>query len=409
MQTRALTALELSLAPTELSAPHARRFVEGAAIEAADIRIVRGIDAVLSLAARWLELEGEAGGHTFFQSYGWCRHVILHLSREGAIDPLAVTAWQEGRLVAIWPLRVVRSSGASVVSSLGWPYDQSSGILLLRDRGSLRLIQRMGQALRASGIADGMLLHKARRKDPICALVDMGAGVVDEGAVAPQVRIDTGAPFTSFLQGVSAKTRKNIRNYENRLARLGAVEHRVLTGAAAAEAIVASYDARRDWLDAKGMSSSAFRDPHFAGIVHGLARGKRVGLDLIVFALSLDGRMIALQWGFLHRRRYYAYLSARDPAFEAFSVGRIHLQHVLKECHARGIGDIDLMVPAAPYKTTWSSSADALVDLAWPWTLRGHLAIGLFARRVRPLLKAAVQALPASARRLLLTPLNARR
>jgi CelD/BcsL family acetyltransferase involved in cellulose biosynthesis len=254
-----------------------------------------------------------------------------------------------------------------------------------------------------------MVMHKARKGSPICALTEIGAKVVDEGELAPQVTIDTKAPFTAFLQGISSKTRKNIRNYENRLARLGTVEHRVLTGAEAAEAIVASYDARRDWLDAKGMSSSAFRDQYFAHIVRGLARGERVGLDLIVFALSLDRRVIALQWGFIHANRYYAYLSSRDPAFEAYSVGRIHLQHVLKECHARNIGDIDLMVPAVPYKTTWSDAADVMVDLVWPWTLRGHLVIDLFARRLRPLLKTVARQMPESVRRIVYARLNAKR
>ena len=151
------------------------------------------------------------------------------------------------------------------------------------------------------------------------------------------------------------------------------------------------------------------RDQHFGDIVHGLTRGARGGLDLIVCALSLDDKMIAIQWGFVHAGRYYAYLSSRDPAFEAYSVGRIHLQHVLQACHERGIGAIDLMVPAVPYKTTWSDAADSMVDLVWPWTLRGYLTIDLYARHLRPLLKAAAQGMPKGLRQAVYARLNARR
>ncbi|MGE0764959.1 MAG: GNAT family N-acetyltransferase [Hyphomicrobiaceae bacterium] len=364
---------------------------------------------MLALKAPWLQLEAGATGHTFFQSYGWCRHIMLELNSEDAIDPLAVTAWDADQLVAIWPLRIARSAGARVVSSLGWPYDQSSGILALGDRDCDRLVKPMAQVLRAADIADGMVMHKARKGSPICALTEVGAKIVDDGSSAPQVTIDTRLPFSAFLQGISSKTRKNIRNYENRLSRLGTVEHRVLTGAEAQDAITSSFDARRDWLDAKAMSSSAFRDVHFAKIVQGLARRDRVNLDVIVFALTLDRRFIAVQWGFIHGGRYYAYLSARDPAYEAYSVGRIHLQHVLKECHARNIGHVDLMVPAVPYKTTWSDRTDVMVDLVWPWTLRGNLVIDFFGRRIRPLLKTVAGQMPDSVRRTVYARLNSKR
>jgi CelD/BcsL family acetyltransferase involved in cellulose biosynthesis len=223
------------------------------------------------------------------------------------------------------------------------------------------------------------------------------------------VRLDPARPFAEFLSGVSAKTRKNLRNYQNRLARLGRLEHRVLTGLEAGPAIIEAFEGRRAWLSTHGMTSEAFRDPHFEEVMRSMARTCPSELGLLAFVLTLDGRAIAVQWGFLRSGRYYAFMSSRDPAYEDYSAGRLHLQHVLEACHRLGVTEVDLMVPAIPYKMTWTDTADPLVDLVMTWTLRGRLVVDLYQGGVRPMLKRLAARLPAAVRRPLFELVNARR
>jgi len=368
---------------------------------ALEVRLLWEASEILALTEPWLALDQNAPLPSFFQSHAWCRYVLDHIAqfnKSSEVRPVIATAWADERLIAIWPLAIRRDKGIRVLTSLGSPFDQYSEILMASHIDVAAVIAALVQALRATKIADGLILRKVRLTASAYGMVALGAHIVDEGSRAPQVTLDVDAPFGDFLKTISSKTRKNLRNYTNRLNRIGRVEHRVLRGADIAPAIALTYDGRRAWLETKGLSSTAFRDDNFEKFVTGLTGPEAIELGLIVFALMLDERMIALQWGFIHQGRYYAYLSTRDPEFEAYSTGRIHLQHVLEACHERGIGMADLMVPAVPYKMNWTDVADPVIDLVWPWTTRGYLQLKVYEQGLRPLLKRVVLNLPLGVR-----------
>ncbi|MEO1205816.1 MAG: GNAT family N-acetyltransferase [Pseudomonadota bacterium] len=347
----------------------------------------------------WRELEAAAHAPTIFTSFAWTRHVIKH--REDGLETAAIiAAIHDGqRLMALWPLALQRLGHLNVVTSLGAPFDQYAGTLIHGDADVERLMAEMVRAVRQRVRADGMVLRKAKTTGVLFRGMARDAQVIDAGAQAPQISFSTDAPFTDFMGTVNAKTRKNLRNYTNRLARLGALENKVVQGHHVADLIAESFATRRTWLNDKGLSSEAFRDSGFKAFVDGLAAAEHNDLGLIGFAMQLDGQPIALQWGFVYRGCYYAYLSSRDPAFESFSVGRIHLQHILEACHARGIGKLDLMVPAVPYKMSWTKHADDVVDLVVPWTLKGQLVLRGYEQHARPRLKAIAGRLPSPVRK----------
>ena len=310
-------------------------------------------------------------------------------------------------LVALWPLAIRNETGARVLTPLGAPYDQYAEILIDRHADVDAVLAGVIGAFRKEKLADGMVLRKLRRSGDALRLARLGGRIIDEHISAPQVILDPAAPFDDFLKTVKSKTRKNLRNYTNRLSKLGTLEHVVLTGGQVAPAIDQSYNTRKAWTQTKGMSSSAFRDAGFERIVQGLSGPGAANLGLIIFALKLDDRAIALQWGFIHEKTYYAYLSSLDPEFEAYSAGRIHLKYVIEACHARGLTKLDLMAPAVPYKMSWTQTADPLVDLVWPWTPRGLITFNIYGAVLRPGLKRLVQALPLGLRQKLFQAVNA--
>lgn len=382
--------------------------------KALDVRLAIGRDAALALAGPWRALEASARQPSFFQSSAWCCHLLRTLGDTDGnqgLKPVVATAWLGGALVAVWPLAVRHQGGARILSALGQPYDQGAEILIGRrcDLDPDVVLDALVGAVRAADLGDGLILRQVRPSGDVFGLTRHGARVVDDGALAPQVEIDVAAPWAAFLETIAAKTRKNLRNYTNRLGRLGELRHRVLTGADVAPAIAESFDRRRAWLDVKGLSSSAFRDTHFESVVHGLGGADAADLGLIVFALMLDERPIAIQWGFVDGNRYYAYLSSLDPEFEDYSAGRIHLQYVLQACHARGISTVDLMVPALPYKMTWTDKTVSVVDLVLPWTARGYLVLEVYQRHLRPHLKRLAQRLPLDLRQRVFALVNAGR
>jgi CelD/BcsL family acetyltransferase involved in cellulose biosynthesis len=374
------------------------------------VRLVDTEAGLAGLSSDWVGLQDRAGSPGFFQSQAWCAHVLdaVGTSSGAILKPVVVTGWLGERMVALWPLALRRAGGVRLLTGMGAPYDQYAEVLV--DRGFDRdaAVSALIAALASARLADGVLLRKVRMTGAAHRLTSLGARSVDVGERAPQVHLDPQRPFEEFLAGISAKTRKNLRNYQNRLARFGRLEHRVLEGADVGATIVAAFEGRRAWLSTHGLSSEAFRDPHFETVMRALAGSRRHGLGLVGFVLMLDERPIAVQWGFIQSRRYYAFMSSRDPAFEDYSAGRLHLRHVLEACHRLGVTQVDLMVPAVPYKMTWTDTADPLVDIVMAWSVRGRLSLDLYQGRLRPLLKRFGARLPAAVRRPLSELVNAR-
>ena len=110
--------------------------------------------------------------------------------------------------------------------------------------------------------------------------------------------------------------------------------------------------------------------------------------------LMLDDQPISIHYGFLHNRRYYAFMAARNPQFDASSPGKVHLEHVLAACHALGVETVDLLAPEMPYKMVWATGAVETTDYGTTWTWRGWLAIDVWRRHARPLSRSAFLALP---------------
>lgn len=370
------------------------------------IEVLSNRSEIEDIAADWIDLEKRSAAPAFFQSFGWCRHIIRELGatsanggRAGPFEFVVATARANGRLIAVWPLAVCRLLGGRFLTSLGAPFDQYGEIVIDRDADIEAIASEFVARLRAEPGIDGLMVRKVRAGGPMEHLAALGATMVDEANAAPWLTFAPGQSFEDFHQRINAKTRKNLRNLNNRLAKLGHVEHRILAGDEIAPGLRLSFERRQDWLTAHGLSSTAFRDERFRAVVEGLARPDAKALGLTVFALYLDDKIIALQWGFIHQGRYYAFLSAKDPVYDAFSVGRIHLEHVLRACHGLGVSAVDLLVPAVPYKMTWADEAAGVRDAYWGWTLKGRVILDVIMVRIRPALKRALARLPDGLRR----------
>jgi CelD/BcsL family acetyltransferase involved in cellulose biosynthesis len=321
-----------------------------------------------------------------------------HLRSGRRFDPVILTLRERGRLVGLLPLKRVRSGLARILTGFGEPYQQYTDVLLSRDASKSAARRLVDAACRIAG-SDGLHFLKIRDDSPLAAaLAERGAMRANEDA-APFVDLSDFADFNAYHQTVNAKTRKNMRNARNRLARGGALAHRVLTEPAEIDALVVRAHAGRErWLDQLGLTSRAFRDPTFGDFARRLA-APGSGLKVVAMSLTLDDRPVADQWGFVFNDRYYAYVATWAPEFEAASPGKLHLEEVIRACHERGIRVADFLMPAVRYKFTWTDRAMPVADYTLPLSLGARLCTSLWSARLRPALKHLALSLPAGLRR----------
>jgi CelD/BcsL family acetyltransferase involved in cellulose biosynthesis len=115
-------------------------------------------------------------------------------------------------------------------------------------------------------------------------------------------------------------------------------------------------------------------------------------------SLTIDGAPAADQWGFVFNDRYYAYVATWQPEFEEASPGKLHLEEVIRACHEQGLKVVDLLMPAARYKFTWTDQAVTVADYALPLAVTAQLQFSLWSGKLRPWLKRTALRVPAGLR-----------
>jgi CelD/BcsL family acetyltransferase involved in cellulose biosynthesis len=369
-----------------------------AAVEQPRIGVLRDRAAFDALEDEWRALEAETERPCIFQSYAWSRAVWDHHARHGQdFEPVILTIRERGGLVGLLPLKVQRNGLARFLTGLGEPYQQYTDLLVSPGASRSAARRLLDAACRFRG-AEGLSLLKIRDDSPLAQLLLERGAIRSNEDAAPFVDL---APFTDFKAyhaTVNAKTRKNMRNARNRLARGGTLMHRVLADPGEIDALVARAHAGRErWLEELGLTSRAFRDDTFGAFVRALAMPES-GVATMAMSLTLEGKPIADQWGLVFNNRYYAYVATWDPAFEEASPGKLHLEEVIRACHARGIAVADFLMPAVPYKFTWTDSAVPVADYTLPLSPRARLHAWLWAGHVRPALKRIALRLPVGIR-----------
>lgn len=357
----------------------------------------------------WLLLEQRQHRAVFFQSFAWCTHVWrsrLALALPGTPAPHVLVVRRGGRFVAIWPLAISSGAAGRYAQDLTEPFGQYADILIDPAEDCAAVCRAALRAI-AGWHVDGLLLRKVRDDSPLRLWLQAHGTLAGGVEAAPEVAIAAAGGYDAYRSSLNAKTRKNLRNMRNRLSREGAIVHTLHDrGEDAASIVARCFEGRTGWLESSGLSSTAFADPAFEGVIRSLTGGSAGAPLVVALRLALTDAAgsgaqteLSLHWGFEHGGRYYAYMASRNAAFDAFSPGRLHLESVIEALAVRGIETIDLLMPAIPYKTSVATGTVAVATYGVSFSMRGKLAIDGWHGYVRPALKKAMLALPPAARR----------
>lgn len=373
------------------------------------IELVTDLAQLEALAGPWETLNARFADHDapFFQSFAWSMHVArIRSARSPDSYRVCVAKVLRGaRLVGLWPLSLQRQARAWLARSLDDPFGQFAGAVFHDRDDIVPGVVAVVEVLRRARLADGMQIEGVVAGTPLHEGLATAGFTATDNTDAVVVDLRPFASFEDYTRTVNAKTRKNLRNLLNRLERSGPVTAVVVTEAAPIrEMIERSFADRVQWLNVRGKSSAAFRDGDFHALVKALPEAP--GITLRAFALLHGGNVIARQWGFVYGGRYYAYISSRDPAFDAFSAGRIHLGRVIQSCYEKGLNVLELMPPKVDYKLTWTDKTKRVDQLTVSFTARGRLLLDVWLTRLDPALRKLSHRLPHGVRRRLAALVN---
>ncbi len=288
------------------------------------MEIIDSIEQLERLRGEWSELWDSDPRATVFQSPDWLLPWTRHLWGGGKLR--VVTLRCGSRLVGVAPLFVW---GTGRVSWLGSGISDYLGITAVPEFAD--------QVARATlcGLAE------MREEWERCDLEELREDSPLLRAAAPDgiiARIEecSVCPARCLSEPLPARLLKNLRYSERRLGQFGFV---------------------------RGDLSDLFRLHEMRWGGEGVLRCPRVqafhaaaaGRFARLYALRVDGKVIAAQYDLMAKDRACYYLSGYDPAYSEFSPGSLLLRHSMEEAAREGARVFDFLRQPEPYKYAWGA------------------------------------------------------
>lgn len=353
----------------------------------ADVSVAQGADALEVVADDWHAIEQLGGAATPFQSYAVAKACLPAHLRAGDVPRIAVVR-EQGRAVAVFPSVIGSFARRPTIRFLGDPLIQYGDVLAAPDATPAH-IEAAWRAICDPAVASAVYFRKVRADGRIAALLQATTFTVAQDE----------APFVDLNQRPRQTDSKQFRRFRRKLEQSGKVEFEQVQGAAARTTVLEALDLKREWLAARGFGSSVVGNSHWENAMAELAEGIDGAGPLRAARLTVDGRTAAIELGLLNGSQWCSYLGATAPEFAKGGAGHVLTEHIMAHSLRDELRVYDLLAPSADYKRAIQHGAVPVRDHALALTFDGRFVV--LAARLGPSLKAAVGAMPAGVRRLI--------
>lgn len=346
---------------------------------AGDAEIFSGAEALDAVEAGWRAIEREGALATPFQSFA-VASAALPAHIEHGHEPHVIVVREHGEVRAILPLVTTTMAGSKVLRFMGDPLVQYGDAILSRTGTEGHLAQAL-LALGSLG-ADAALFRKVRADAKLAPLLSRRAHVSSvEEAPYVDLRRETGLP---------PRDMRELRRYRRRLAEQGEVKLVITRGDCALDCVQTALEMKRNWLAAKGYSSSVIGDAAWERVLVSLVAGHA---ELLACArLEVGDRLAAIEVSITHGKRWHAFLGATNPEFAKAGPGQVQMADTIDHAREHGFLAYDLLAPADPFKRVIATGAISVCDYALPLSLQGQFAARAF--RFAPQAKSLLGKLP---------------
>jgi CelD/BcsL family acetyltransferase involved in cellulose biosynthesis len=351
--------------------------------------------------AAWQALEATATAPALFQSFDWSLSIVRSTTRPDhpAPQPRIVGVFTGDRLVAVMPLSVARFGPLRIVRWLGEPLAQYGDALIAP--GHNAALGAVWREIRTWRGVDSVALRRVRADATIApALAATRGGLAMKNVSAWSVSLTGHASIEAVGRAVDAKAWRDRQRLRRRLMELGDVTFDILpAGQAAQDAVRVACGWKRDWLAALGRHSLTFATPVWVDAMAALAAMDGSVKPLVV-VVRLDGAPICVEYGFLYKQRFHAFLGAAQAGHERASPTKAAMEETIGWCLENKVAVYDLLAGDDPYKVDWAPDRVAVMDWIVPLRWRGHLYAGVILKVVRPMVRDLYTAMPVGLKRL---------
>jgi CelD/BcsL family acetyltransferase involved in cellulose biosynthesis len=341
-------------------------------------QVLDDLEAVRALKAEWTELAGRASAYSAGFGFDYATLAWDALARQPGDRLAVVTVRDAGRLAGLWPLFVREEPRKSVARHLGNGSDEEYAAPLIAagpDEAAIAA-RLLAQARR---LADLLIVRNLPVLGVMALAVTAAGGLQhrwdDTGSV---ISLAGAESFEAWVAPKSKPFRYDLRNDRRKLASLGVLESRVMTGPADGPRFADwLFATKRAWAAERGLTESWLygdqgRD-HLAALLAGSP-------DAFGQAILLDDQIIAGGSVVVSRGRLEFFVTAFDPAHASCRPGNLLNEDLARRAIAMGL-DLDFRMMPAGYKDRWADRKEPIASFWLANSLKG--AVAVLAQRIR--------------------------
>ncbi len=337
----------------------------------------------LALEPEWQDLWARTDRPRFSQNFAWFRAGWETTGQKRCRQINILVVRHHGRAVLIWPLCLRRKWFWRLGTALGPEITEYDPVLVAAGpgadgQGEADYIRIAWAHLRKRSGADVIAAQHVRANTPMrCVLASAAGQRSTETLPAPYIDWHGIPSWDAYMRGLSKNTRSGVTRRARRLAERGTVWFGIIDDPHEFAAVLAwTLRTKIGWMTASGLDNDFIRTPEFPDFLKKLHAASGPGGRLLMFALKLDGRVIASKICTLDAHRLEAFITAYDGEFASYSLGSIALVECLKWCMDRGVG-YDFRFGDEAYKREWATGdcpSTSTTIATTPWG-RAYLAL----------------------------------
>ena len=345
-----------------------------------DFELVTDPVGLAMLESEWDRLSARSVDPRFTNSFAW-RQVGWQTTGRPRRRRLAVLVMRiGGDAVLIWPMTRGRKFGLwRIAQPLGPEYTEYEPILVEAGPQAPQHIARAWAYLRRALATDILVMPWVREGSTAQAVIAPAASPRNaETLPSPVVDCAAYPSFDAYWRARSSKHRGNLNRLRRRLEEYGRVEFDRVTDAAQYRRLLDwTIRTKLAWMKERHLDNDFLAEPEFRSFLETIAAARSPAGEWGMWALSVDGRVVATTLGALDAHWFEGFLGAQDPALESCSLGSIMLLKMLQWLWPRNIS-CDLRIGPETYKRLWATGDRPATTYSIANTTWGALGLSAF-------------------------------
>lgn len=334
------------------------------------VRLIESHSELAKLAAEWDRLHALQNQPWPFTTLDW----LLAFERWRETSPLHVlTAWEGTELVGAAPLVLGRDRQGGLtgpnLAGLEDVHAQSYAWLLPPDREAAVAVA--GAILAEAGrLQPRRLTFSWNNAYPDSTAHQAVVEALQRAGFLVSLRPRRFAPILAlpggkrkYLSTLAKGFRKNLRNYNNKLKKLGPLGFEPVTEPELLPDLLAeSWELEKaTW---KGRAGTAVgNDPALTSFYNEVALTMAAQGRMVLLQTRLDGRLLAFEYGLLDSQTLHLVKGSFDPEYEWASPGHLSIMNCVDWAEKSGLLRVSLGGEAEDWKLRWTKQVQEVVEV----------------------------------------------